>query len=109
MDKPLKPARPDKTQHFIRQIGAKEMRKLRAQRRINQTIWTGFGLFGLIGWSVVVPTLAGTMLGIWLDKHHPSTHSWTLSLLTLGLFGGCWNAWHWMSKENQKIRQKDKS
>ena len=92
---------------FIQQVGAKETRKLQAHR--TRIIWSGLGLFGLVGWSIVVPTLLGTMLGIWLDKHHPAHHSWTLSLLIIGLCAGCWNAWHWIDKENQKIRRKDKS
>ena len=40
---------------------------------------------GLIGWSVTVPTLIGAALGIWVDKHYPSTYSWTLMLLLVGL------------------------
>ncbi len=44
---------------------------------------------GLIGWSV-----AGAALGLWLDEHHPSGHSWTLALLMAGLMIGCLNAWH---------------
>jgi len=58
---------------------------------------------GLIGWSVVVPTLAGVALGIWLDKHHPGGHSWTLMLLVIGLAIGCLNAWHWVARENKEI------
>jgi ATP synthase protein I len=42
---------------------------------------------------VVVPTLLGTALGIWLDNHNPGTHSWTLMLLVIGLVIGCLNAW----------------
>ncbi|MCB1278861.1 AtpZ/AtpI family protein, partial [Prosthecobacter sp.] len=81
---------------------------LKAQRKGVQSIWFGFGMFGLIGWSVVVPTLLGAALGIWLDDHHPGTHSWTLSLLVIGLFVGCLNAWHWVAKENQKMHDDDK-
>ena len=61
-------------------------------------------MMGLIGWSVVVPTLVGAALGIWLDKHHPGEHSWTLMLLVAGLVIGCFNAWHWVAKENKEIR-----
>ena len=45
-------------------------------------------MMGLIGWSVVVPTLLGAALGIWLDNRHPGTHSWTLMLLVIGLAYG---------------------
>jgi ATP synthase protein I len=87
---------------FSRQIGEKAARKLRA-RNSKQGVWFGLGMTGLIGWSVVVPTLAGVALGIWLDKHHPGSHSWTLMLLIIGLAIGCLNAWHWVTKENKEI------
>lgn len=62
---------------------------------------------GLIGWSVVVPTLAGIALGIWLDNKYQGSHSWTLSLLVVGLTIGCVNAWYWVAKEEKEIREED--
>ncbi|MEW5903953.1 MAG: AtpZ/AtpI family protein [Pseudomonadota bacterium] len=96
--------KPDETA-FARQVGAQEARKLRAQRKTVQTVWMGFGMMGLVGWSVAVPTLLGTALGIWLDERYPGIHSWTLSLLLIGLFVGCLNAWYWVSKEGNAIRE----
>jgi ATP synthase protein I len=87
---------------FSREIAAKAARKLRA-RTSNQGVWFGLGMLGLIGWSVVVPTLLGTALGIWLDNRHPGRHSWTLMLLVIGLAIGCLNAWHWVDKEDKEI------
>ena len=55
---------------FSREVGAKAARKLRA-RKSTQGVWLGLGMMGLIGWSVVVPTLLGTMLGIWLAIVQP--------------------------------------
>jgi len=90
---------------FSRQVGAKAARKLKAQRKVTQTIWFGLGMMGLIGWSVVIPTLLGAALGLWLDRHHPGSHSWTLMLLVIGLVIGCLNAWHWVAKEDKEIRE----
>jgi ATP synthase protein I len=59
---------------------------------------------GLIGWSVAVPTLAGVMLGAWLDRRHPGSRSWTLMLLMAGLVIGCANAWHWVAQEDKAMR-----
>ena len=89
---------------FARQVGATETRKLRAQRKAVQTVWLGFGMMGLVGWAVAIPTLLGTALGIWLDKRYPGIHSWTLSFLIIGLFVGCLNAWYWVSKETLAIQ-----
>jgi ATP synthase protein I len=90
---------------FSRQIAAKAVRKLKAQRADVQNLWFGLGMFGTIGWSVTVPTLLGAMLGLWLDRHHPGTHSWTLAFLVAGLVLGCAIAWHWVSDQNAAIHE----
>ena len=84
-------------------IGAKATRKIKA-RKSTQGVWLGLGMMGLVGWSVVVPTLLGAALGIWLDKHHPGKHAWTLALLVVGLAVGCLNAWFWVVKEEKAMR-----
>ncbi len=90
---------------FSAQVGAKATRRLRAQRHRPRSVWTGFAFFGLIGWSVVVPTLIGAAIGLWLDRHHPGGRSWTLVLLVSGLVLGCFNAWRWVEKEHREIRR----
>lgn len=90
---------------FSRQIASKAARKLKGQREGQQGVWFGLGLSGLIGWSVVVPTLLGALLGAWLDRRHPGGHSWTLALLVAGLVLGCANAWHWVSKQDAAMSE----
>ena len=85
------------------QVGAKAARKLQAQRNPAPGVWFGLGLMGVIGWSVVIPTLLGAALGQWLDHHYPGGHSWTLALLVAGLVLGCFNAWVWVAKEDAAI------
>ena len=91
-------------ERFSKLIGAKERRKVRARHTFRNS-WFGFGVFGLIGWSVAIPTLLGIALGVWLDARHPGRYSWTLMLLVAGLGIGCLNAWHWVSRENETIRR----
>jgi ATP synthase protein I len=90
---------------FARQIGAKAARKQRARRDGAADVWFGLGMMGLVGWSVVVPTLLGAALGLWLDKHHAGRHAWTLALLVAGLLIGCLNAWHWVARQEQAMRE----
>ena len=85
------------------QVGAKADRKIKA-RKSTQGVWFGFGMMGLIGWSVVVPTLLGAALGIWLDQHHPGKHAWTLALMVVGLTIGCLNAWYWVAQQDAAMR-----
>lgn len=91
---------------FMRKVAEQEKRKLEAKQIV--TIWSGLGMMGLVGWSVAVPTMIGTALGIWLDKRYPGAHSWTLALLVAGLAIGCLNAWHWVAKENKEIHTQEK-
>ncbi len=92
---------------FAGKVGSKAARKLKARRKGAQGIWFGLGMMGIVGWSVVVPTLLGAASGIWLDKHRPGEHSWTLALLVAGLTLGCMNAWYWVSKEDQAMRDEE--
>jgi ATP synthase protein I len=88
---------------FDSAVGAQAARKVRAQRESSHGVWFGLGMMGLVGWSVVVPTLLGAALGLWLDKSHPGRISWTLALLMAGLVIGCFNAWHWVANENEAM------
>ncbi|HEU4718980.1 MAG TPA: AtpZ/AtpI family protein [Bacteroidia bacterium] len=96
----------NRQQQLSREIGGKEMRKLKAQRQPRRSAWAGFGVFGIVGWSVVVPTLAGAMLGRWVDQKYPQPFSWTLTLMITGLAAGCVMAWRWIKKEHTDMHQK---
>ncbi|WP_276569050.1 AtpZ/AtpI family protein [Thiocapsa imhoffii] len=76
---------------------------LKVRRDPTPGVWFGLGMIGLIGWSVVVPTLLGAALGLWLDAHYPASHSWTLALLVAGLTLGCFNAWNSVTKEERAV------
>lgn len=88
-----------KQQKLIKQLGSKVDLKLTAKSQKNTSVWFGFGMMGVIGWSIAVPTLLGVSLGIWIDKNYLHERSWTLALLLAGLAIGCFTAWTWISKE----------
>ena len=89
-----------KSRSFLRQIASKSDRKLKAKKEKNN-IWLGFGTFGMVGWSVTIPTLLCISLGVWIDTHIKSKYSWTLMLLFIGVVLGCFNAWYWITKESK--------
>ena len=86
---------------FSEEVGSKEARKVRAQREGDRSVWFGLGMFGLVGWSVAIPTLIGVAAGIWIDKHWPGPRSWTLMCLIIGVIVGCINAWYWVKRESR--------
>jgi len=88
-----------------KKIGEKAQRKLKALHNDKRGVWFGLGMMGIVGWTVVVPTLLGAAFGVWLDKNYTTTFSWTLTGLILGLFVGCLIAWLWVNKEHNEINQ----
>jgi ATP synthase protein I len=88
---------------FADQVGAIARRKLDARGNEARSVWSGFGTMGVIGWSVVIPTLLGAVIGLWLDKRSGGGNRWALTLLVAGLSIGCINAWLWVAKEDKAI------
>jgi ATP synthase protein I len=83
---------------FRDQVDRKVRRRL--GRRREHDVWFWLGMFGLVGWSVAIPTLLGIALGVWLDREFPAGHSWTLTFLFIGVLLGCLNAWYWVRQES---------
>jgi ATP synthase protein I len=78
---------PDK-KDFRDQAIKKEARKLKSRRNKEVNALWGFRLFGLVGWSVVVPALLGIFLGGLLEHYYTGSHAWTLALLLGGILVG---------------------
>ena len=76
-------------------------RKIKARKEKNHSVWFGLGMFGLIGWSIVIPTVAGIALGLWIDRKWPGHVPWTLTMMLVGVVLGCFNAWRWIGEENR--------
>jgi len=94
---------------FSHRVGERAARKLKAQRHVTKTVWSGLGMMGIVGWSVAVPTLLGAAMGLWLDRRYPGGRSWTLALLVAGLAIGCLLAWHWVAAEGRDIREQEEN
>lgn len=89
-------------EHVTDEVRRKAERKLKARGREDRGVWFGLGMFGLVGWSVAVPTLVGVAIGWWLDSKLDDRISWTLTLLLLGVALGCLNAWYWVKREGRE-------
>lgn len=59
----------------------------------------GLGAFGIIGWSIAVPTVGGAFLGLWLNGVAPQTFSWPIALILGGVVVGGIIAWSWIERE----------
>jgi ATP synthase protein I len=106
MSNPRKP--PISGTDLANEVARKSARILRARGRRRRSVLAALGYFGLVGWSIVVPMLLGTALGVWIDAHHESRFSWTLMLMVFGLLVGCLNAWRWVANEHREIEREEK-
>lgn len=88
---------------FTRKVDIKEKRRIKGKTHKDETVWFGLGMIGVVGWSVAIPTLIGTAIGLWIDQSWPSRFSWTLMLLILGVSLGSLNAWYWVKKARENI------
>ncbi len=80
-------------------VRSKQRRKERARREGRKGLAQGLGTFGLVGWSVAIPTLLGVALGRWLDARGTAGPSWTLTLLLAGVVVGGFIAWYGLQRE----------
>ena len=75
-------------------------KKIEARKK-GKEIMFGLGIFGIVGFSIAIPTLLGILLGTYLDKRTDSSISFTITFLFLGLLVGCVNAWRWVKETGE--------
>lgn len=83
------------------EIARKARRMERARKAPGESALSGLAMFGMVGWAVAVPVVAGTALGLWIDARWPGETSWTLVCLLAGVALGCLNAWYWVQREGR--------
>lgn len=87
---------PDHPEHLDEAVKRRRERRARWQREGERSIGQNLALIGVLGWTIVTPTLVGVFVGRWLDREFGAGLFWTLGLLVLGLALGCTLAWRRM-------------
>jgi ATP synthase protein I len=62
------------------------------------SLGTRLGQIGILGWTIVVPTLLALVLGRWLDHVFASGIFFSAPLIMIGAIFGFWSAWKWMHR-----------
>lgn len=86
-------------------VTAIRRRAERMQQTRNQPKYSplsGLGVFGVIGWSIAIPTVGGAFLGVWLNRVAPQSFSWPIALILGGVVVGAMVAWNWIDKTRDK-------
>lgn len=86
---------------LLEKIEKDAAKKNKAQEEGSEIMF-GLGLFGIVGWSIAIPTILGIALGVFLDKKIPQSFSWTISLLFLGVIIGSLITWRWLSEKSKE-------
>ncbi|HXW22610.1 MAG TPA: AtpZ/AtpI family protein [Rhodomicrobium sp.] len=80
-------------------VKTRQERRERWQREGERSIGQNLAMIGVLGWTIVLPTLLGLFTGRWLDRQFNMGIFWTLGLLVVGLTAGCMLAWRRMHSE----------
>ena len=57
------------------------------------------GQIGILGWSIVVPTLLALLLGRWLDRTFSTGVFFSAPMIMIGAALGFRSAWEWMHRQ----------
>ena len=88
-------------EELLKQIKKDSAKKMKAKEEGSEIMF-GLGLFGIVGWSIAVPTVLGIALGVFLDKRFTQSFSWTITLLFAGVILGSFNAWRWIREKSEE-------
>jgi ATP synthase protein I len=88
--------KPDRLLHAVR----RRRERHRFWQRSGEPSVAGYlAQIGVLGWTIVLPTLGGIFLGRWVDRKLGMGMVWTGALLMVGLGLGSWAAWRWMHRQ----------
>ena len=79
--------------HLDRSVRRTRERRERAKEEGERTLAQNLAWMGTLGWLVVVPTVAGMLLGHWLDHRFHTGVMFALALCVIGVVMGCALAW----------------
>ncbi len=74
-------------------------RRARWDREGERSVGRNLALIGVLGWSIIVPTLLGILAGRAIDRHVGSGVVFTCCFLVAGLALGCAIAWRRITSE----------
>lgn len=85
--------KPEHAKRLDEAVRTRRERRARWQREGERSIGQNLAMIGVLGWTIVTPTLIGIFAGRWLDREFGSGIFWSLGLLVAGLALGCTLAW----------------
>lgn len=75
-----------------------EQRRRQGMENPEPSLGIRLGQIGVLGWTIVVPTLIGVLIGRWLDRALGTGVFFSAPLIMIGAAIGFWSAWKWMHR-----------
>ena len=75
------------------------MRAEEARSHPEPSLGSRLGQIGVLGWTIIIPTLLALVLGRWLDRQLATGVFFSAPLLMLGAGIGLWLAFRWMHRQ----------
>ncbi len=94
-----KPPNPDHPGPLDTAVRIRRERQARWRLEGERSLGQNLAMIGVLGWTIVTPTLLGIFVGRWLDRKFGSGVFWTLGLIVGGLTLGCALAWRRIYRE----------
>ena len=92
------PDQPDRLERAAKQAADRDAR---AREEPEPSLGSRLGQIGILGWTIVLPTLAGLAVGRVLDRVFGTRVFFSAPLLMLGAAAGLWFAWKWMHRQQR--------
>ncbi|WP_434666966.1 AtpZ/AtpI family protein [Paraburkholderia sp. A3BS-1L] len=86
--------------HVARAAREAAVRESRGRAQPEPSLGSRLGQIGILGWTIVLPTLAGLVIGRVLDRLFGTRVFFSAPLLMLGAAAGLWFAWKWMHRQD---------
>ena len=96
------PAR-ERSRPVLERTAQQAVRRDRSARDVPEpSLGARLGQIGILGWTIVVPTLLGLAFGHWLDRRFGTGVFFSAPLLMVGAAIGLWCAWRWMRRQETR-------
>lgn len=92
----IAPAPPPSVNHLSEAARRAAERVTEGEKNPEPSLGARLGQVGILGWTIIVPTLLGLFLGRWLDRMFTTGIQFSATLLMVGAIVGFWSAWKWM-------------
>jgi ATP synthase protein I len=80
-------------------IRLRRERRDQARREGERPIGKNLAMIGVLGWLIAMPTLAGALVGHWIDERAGGGVFWAATLIFIGVVAGGGLAWKRMHRE----------